>query len=264
VLTQSILKYISSNGLSELIIEDPSEALSRFLLALKIREYRVVKGRLTSHWTSKLHVQVTGLSLIVKCRKCGYQDEPCQVLAGYVTNIFGSISLEPADISRAPIKNVRALTLRTGVFWRVVTEPGVSTLNKQKIYWLTCQGDDNLIPGKAFWTQNALATLVRPVFGFYPPNKLPWSKKHTSLDSHFLGSSSTKKNWISLVLYLWLALSKVYLFSPEDEDRTSFRNVVFYTYSEFRMIDKVQKPSDSEKIVSFLWKLCSIAWKMFE
>jgi hypothetical protein len=37
--------------------------------------------------------------------------------------------------------------------------------------------------------------------------------------------------------------------SPEDGSRSSFRNVVFSSYLEFRTMDKVQKPSDSERIM---------------
>jgi hypothetical protein len=38
----------------------------------------------------------------------------------------------------------------------------------------------------------------------------------------------------------------VFLPSPENENRFSFRNVVFSSYLEFRTIDEVQKPSDSQ------------------
>jgi hypothetical protein len=34
--------------------------------------------------------------------------------------------------------------------------------------------------------------------------------------------------------------------SPEDVNRSSFRNIEFFNYLEFRTMDKVQKPSDSE------------------
>jgi hypothetical protein len=34
--------------------------------------------------------------------------------------------------------------------------------------------------------------------------------------------------------------------SPEEGNRSSFRNVVFYSYLEFRTMNKVQKPSDSD------------------
>jgi hypothetical protein len=34
--------------------------------------------------------------------------------------------------------------------------------------------------------------------------------------------------------------------SPEDGNRSSFRNVVFSRYLEFRTMDKVHKPSDLE------------------
>jgi hypothetical protein len=33
--------------------------------------------------------------------------------------------------------------------------------------------------------------------------------------------------------------------SPENGNRYSFRNVVFYNYLEFRTMDKVHKPNDS-------------------
>jgi hypothetical protein len=38
----------------------------------------------------------------------------------------------------------------------------------------------------------------------------------------------------------------VFLPSPENRNRSSFRNFVFSSYLEFRTIDKVHKPSDSE------------------
>jgi hypothetical protein len=42
--------------------------------------------------------------------------------------------------------------------------------------------------------------------------------------------------------------------SPEDGNRYSFRNVVFYSYLEFRTMDKDQKSSDSEDY----WSLCCL------
>jgi hypothetical protein len=39
---------------------------------------------------------------------------------------------------------------------------------------------------------------------------------------------------------------RVSLPTPEDENISSFRNVVFFSYSEFRRIDKALKPRDSE------------------
>jgi hypothetical protein len=35
--------------------------------------------------------------------------------------------------------------------------------------------------------------------------------------------------------------------SPEDGNRSSFRNAVFSSYLEFRALDKGEKPSDSEE-----------------
>jgi hypothetical protein len=55
-----------------------------------------------------------------------------------------------------------------------------------------------------------------------------------------------------VVQLLRLTLSKVpnnvgvFLLSPENGNRSSFRNVMFSSYLEFRALDKVQKPSDSE------------------
>jgi hypothetical protein len=53
--------------------------------------------------------------------------------------------------------------------------------------------------------------------------------------------------------YLRLALSKGPIRvgvspppSPEDGNRSSFRNVLFSNYLEFWMMDEVQKPIDSE------------------
>jgi hypothetical protein len=40
--------------------------------------------------------------------------------------------------------------------------------------------------------------------------------------------------------------SRVSLPSPEDGNRSSFRKDVLSSYLEFRMMDKVQKPSNSE------------------
>jgi hypothetical protein len=55
-----------------------------------------------------------------------------------------------------------------------------------------------------------------------------------------------------LVQWMELALSKrpnwvgVCLLSPEDRNISSFRNVLFSIYLEFRTVDKVHKPSDSK------------------
>jgi hypothetical protein len=51
----------------------------------------------------------------------------------------------------------------------------------------------------------------------------------------------------------------VSLTSPEDGNRSSFRNVVFYSYLEFFAMDKVQKPSDPGKCLLFSYVL---GWKM--
>jgi hypothetical protein len=69
---------------------------------------------------------------------------------------------------------------------------------------------------------------------------------------------------------LRLALSKepnrvaVSLPSPEEGNRSSFRNAVFQ-YLEFRTMDKVQKPSNSKLIVLVHFmgadRLCT-AWKI--
>jgi hypothetical protein len=59
-----------------------------------------------------------------------------------------------------------------------------------------------------------------------------------------------------------LALSKghnkvgVSLPSPEGGNRSSFRNVVFSNYLEFRTMDKVQKPSDSEFCLYCMSETC--------
>jgi hypothetical protein len=42
---------------------------------------------------------------------------------------------------------------------------------------------------------------------------------------------------------------RVSLLPPEDGNRSSFRNVVFSSYLKFRTMDKVHKPSDSEKFI---------------
>jgi hypothetical protein len=55
---------------------------------------------------------------------------------------------------------------------------------------------------------------------------------------------------------LRLALSKRHdrvgfsLFSPEDGHISSFRHLVLSSYLEYRMMDKVQKPSDSVKVMA--------------
>jgi hypothetical protein len=69
---------------------------------------------------------------------------------------------------------------------------------------------------------------------------------------------NTQNYWVSgsviQIRRLMLALSKgpnkvgVSLTSPEDGNRSSFRNVVFSSDLGFRTMDKVQKPSDSERI----------------
>jgi hypothetical protein len=64
--------------------------------------------------------------------------------------------------------------------------------------------------------------------------------------------------WEYVFQWLRLALSKgpnrvgVAFPSPEDGNRSSFRNVMFSSYLEFRTTDKVQKPADSESIFSFV------------
>jgi hypothetical protein len=45
----------------------------------------------------------------------------------------------------------------------------------------------------------------------------------------------------------------VSLHSPEDGNRASFRNVVFAIYLGFRMMHKVQRPSNSEPINLLSW-----------
>jgi hypothetical protein len=55
-----------------------------------------------------------------------------------------------------------------------------------------------------------------------------------------------------LVQWLRLAISKgpngvdVFLPSPEDGNRSSLRNDVFSSYLQFKTMEKVQKPNDSE------------------
>jgi hypothetical protein len=39
--------------------------------------------------------------------------------------------------------------------------------------------------------------------------------------------------------------------SPEHGKASSFQNVVFYSYLEFLMMDKVQETGDSESVVMF-------------
>jgi hypothetical protein len=59
------------------------------------------------------------------------------------------------------------------------------------------------------------------------------------------------------VQWLRLALSKgpnrvgLSLSSPEDGKRSSFRNIAFYSYLEFRTMDAVHKLSDSENLYVF-------------
>jgi hypothetical protein len=40
----------------------------------------------------------------------------------------------------------------------------------------------------------------------------------------------------------------VSIHSPEEENSSSLRNIVFASYLESRMMDRVQKPSDSENL----------------
>jgi hypothetical protein len=64
--------------------------------------------------------------------------------------------------------------------------------------------------------------------------------------------------WVQL---LRLALSKgpnrvsFFLSSPEDGNRSSLRNIVFSGSLEFRTMDKVPKPSDSERHTAALQPL---------
>jgi hypothetical protein len=44
-----------------------------------------------------------------------------------------------------------------------------------------------------------------------------------------------------------------FLSSPQDGNRPSFQNVVFSSYLDFRMMDEVQKPNDSQYKYQFLF-----------
>jgi hypothetical protein len=64
------------------------------------------------------------------------------------------------------------------------------------------------------------------------------------------------RHMMPVVVSLNVALSKgpnragVFLTLPEDGNRPGFRNSVFYSYVEFRKMDKVHSPSNSELNVS--------------
>jgi hypothetical protein len=48
------------------------------------------------------------------------------------------------------------------------------------------------------------------------------------------------------MMYTIIRALKIVLFSPEDENRPMFQNVVFSSYLEKRTMDKFHKPNDSE------------------
>jgi hypothetical protein len=52
-------------------------------------------------------------------------------------------------------------------------------------------------------------------------------------------------------------------YSPEDGNKCSFRNIMFFSYLEFRTMDKIQKLGDSEfnfiinwvTVAAFVWRI---------
>jgi hypothetical protein len=67
-----------------------------------------------------------------------------------------------------------------------------------------------------------------------------------------------KNHWLRLVLYKGPERVDVSLPSPEEEKRCSFRDVSFYSYLEYRTMDRVQKLSDSE-----CYKLSSEPFRLY-
>jgi hypothetical protein len=94
----------------KLFIEGHFEKISRHILALDRKEFRLVIGLPTGHCTLRWHPHIMGLSDNAKCRKCEYKEESsyhilcqCPVLKEHRIKIFGCAWLELTDISRASV-----------------------------------------------------------------------------------------------------------------------------------------------------------------
>jgi hypothetical protein len=63
-------------------------------------------------------------------------------------------------------------------------------------------------------------------------------------------------------LKLALSNGREYLPSPEDGNRSSFQNIVYYNYLKFQTMDKVHGPSDSECYAPFseFFRITKYAW----
>jgi hypothetical protein len=86
----------------------------------------------------------------------------------------------------------------------------------------------------------------RPITVFTKSNKRNWTSEPLGLWTSSIVSYSKKLETVkfrNLVQWLWLALSKrsknVFLPSPEDGNRPSFRSVVFSSYLRFPTMKKV-------------------------
>jgi hypothetical protein len=116
-----------------------------------------------------------------------------------------------------------------------------------------CRKADSNQESKGFWRwcitlriTGFLDSVHRPVFQI--------TRKHDVSETGSVSVFRWGRETPTLLVIQWLrlALSKepnrvcVYLLSHEDGNWSSFRNVVFSSYLEFRTMDEVQKPSDSE------------------
>jgi hypothetical protein len=73
----------------------------------------------------------------------------------------------------------------------------------------------------------------------------PFSDEGTKTPT-LLGPLESAGQWLRLARFKGSSKVDVSFPLPEDGNRTDFRNVVFSGYIQFRTMDNVQKPSDSE------------------
>jgi hypothetical protein len=90
-------------------------------------------------------------------------------------------------------------------------------------------------------------------------------------DTYFAGSLrkrcpkwlNLENEWLRLVLSMKPNTVGVSLHSPEDGNKSSFRNVVFFSYLEFWTLDKVHTPSDSKGFLTDIGnRLCGLVIKV--
>jgi hypothetical protein len=100
------------------------------------------------------------------------------------------------------------------------------------------------------------------VFGLFPSSGILETRKQDVSETGYV-SVLRCVNLTGVVQWLRLALSSgptcvgVFPPTPEDGKKSSFRNVVFLEFLEYRMTEKVQKPSNSECLgkvyTGFVW-----------